>query len=260
MAPLHLPPPVRKLFGDHRMTARPAIVEPVARPLGVCGPRGRDQQSGEVFVARATRAVVARVDACPPRGAVQLEFTAPPARDVDHLCAKLRRGHDRCGKPVQAHGLRGLQCRLAGDHAGCCINPKVKGQRQPLVRCRAGKPQPCILHHVAQVKHRAQRRAIGARNRDPRLPRKATPGFGAQRQIRGLVQHAAGHVDGMGGADLFEIFAIRQRAAPIDHLRQAVVRRGQNKRLVPVIKAVGLCHNSLLYCAKRETGDEVFLH
>ena len=102
VAELDLASPVRELFGHHAVAAGPAVVKRPCLALGVCRATCWHEESWKMLVAGSSRAVLAEADAWDPWRAVQLEFAAPTAGDVDHLVRVLCGRHDRSRQPEHA--------------------------------------------------------------------------------------------------------------------------------------------------------------
>ena len=172
----------------------------------------------------------------------------------------LRAGQNGGGQPEQMHGPRGVQRGLAGDDMGLRVAGKADRQRQPARLVSIAQFQRVGQISAFETELRQKRRAIGIAQDQAGLPGKAVRGFGADRQIRVLIQHPAGDVDHMGGVQRIKAFTLWQGRTPIDHLRQAVASGRQHKRLAAIVDAIGFVHGLLLYGPEGQARDKVFLH
>ena len=79
VTPLDLAAAIGQFLGDHPVPAGPAVVKGVGLSDRIRGPPTGYVKAGKMFVPASPGAVFAGAHAWRPRGARQLEFTAPAA-------------------------------------------------------------------------------------------------------------------------------------------------------------------------------------
>ena len=243
VAKLHLTAAVGQLFGNHPVAAGPAVVKPVGMAGGISGASAGHDQPGEMFVAGAAGAVLAVADAGRPGGTVHLELAAPAAGEIDHLVAGLGRRKDRGREPVQVHRRGRLDLGPCLDHMGLRIDREQRAiaQHTGLIAKAQGQPGVVFLGAV-EAELGQEGLAGGIADHQPGLAGKAARRLGAERQLRVGIEHAAGHVDGMGPGQGLQVFVVGQARPPVDHLGEVVFPGSQHQRLTGVIQTPALDH------------------
>ncbi len=237
VAELHLAAAIGQFLGHHPMPARPAVVEGVGLALGIRGaPAGHDE-AGKMLMPRPPGPAFAGADARSPGCGVHLELAAPPPGEIEHLIRKLRRRQDRRRQPVEMHRRIAFDFGRSFDEGRKRVDREVR----PIVEAKRFVPvtqkQPVLAFiGIDETEAWQKRPATCIAQDEAGLARKAARRFGADRQLRIAVEHAACHVDCMGARQCRQILRVRKPRTPIHHLGQAPAPGGEHQALSAVLQ------------------------
>ena len=124
----------------------------------------------ESVLPRPARAVFAVTHTRRPGCLLQLELTAPPARDIQDLGRLLRPRDHRRRKPMKVDWARRLKRSLCGDDARLGIRGKRKAQGQIVVLVRVAERQRAFVARLTfKTELGEKRRAVAVAQDQPEL-------------------------------------------------------------------------------------------
>ena len=125
------------------------------------------------------------------------------------------------------HRVLGMDFRLHRDDAGVGISIEMRGVGQERVGILEAKAQAALTTFFClEAELRQKRCAFTVPQDHPWLTRERPCGLRRNRQIRVLVEHAAGDIDRLKRLQLTDVFVVRQRRPPINNFRETRATRG----------------------------------